>query len=319
MFFTILRLSSSEPRSLLLNGDSPLSIRFAPVSLKIELCEAAVTLKISHLRALRSLLTTWLLLLTGDVEVNPGPRCRRYPCGVRCGPVRKNQRGVQSCVCLSWLHTRCIGVSNEQYLELQQSADPLCCKKCQSTALPFYDVSDSDSVFNTSAVSLVSTSGQPLDTISEASLPLTSSQFPAVFQQLTILYANCRSILPKIDHLEPAHSPHLIAICETWLDETISNDKLFIPDFSRDRDRHGGGIAMFIHESLSFSIHQTHSTIELQLVDLKTRRSRFSCGLYYRPPSVDPSDLTSLEAALEELPPLMRSPFSLWAILMSTC
>ena len=159
----------------------------------------------------------------------------------------------------------------------------------------------------------------PTDSTS-VSPPLTQNQPPPVFQpshQLTILYANCRSLLPKIDHLRllaAAHGPHLIAICKTWLDKTISNDELFIPDFSlihRDRDRHGGGIAMFIHESLSFSVRQTHPAIELLLVDLKTKRSRLSCGLYYRPPSADPSDLASLETALEELPPLCVNSFLL--------
>ena len=67
---------------------------------------------------------------------------------------------------------------------------------------------------------------------------------------------------------------------------------------------------MFIHESLS-SVRQTHPAIELLLVDLKTKRSRLSCGLYYWPPSADPSDLASLETALEELPPLCVNSFLL--------
>lgn len=66
---------------------------------------------------------------------------------------------------------------------------------------------------------------------------------------------------------------------------------------------------MFIHESLSFSVHQTHPAIELLLVDLKTKRSQLSCGLYYRPPSADPSNVASLETALEELPPLCANSF----------
>lgn len=70
---------------------------------------------------------------------------------------------------------------------------------------------------------------------------------------------------------------------------------------------------MFMHESLSFSVRQSHPAIELLLVDLKTKHSRLSCGLYYRPPSADPSDLpiASLETALEELPPLCAKSFLL--------
>ena len=35
---------------------------------------------------------SWLLLLSGDIEINPGPV--RYPCTVCAKPVRVNQRGV---------------------------------------------------------------------------------------------------------------------------------------------------------------------------------------------------------------------------------
>lgn len=123
----------------------------------------------------------------------------------------------------------------------------------------------SDSIFNTS------TSGSLGDT---EPISNTSSHPPHSF---TILYTNCRSLLPKINHVRQVastHQPHIISICEILLDDSISSDEVlvFIPWFSlicRDRDRHGGGIAIFIHNSWSvqFTIHLKHPTIDLSLVD----------------------------------------------------
>ena len=51
----------------------------------------------------------------------------------------------------------------------------------------------------------------------------------------------------------------------------------FIPEFSvirRDRDRHGGGIALYVHESMPFTIRSKHSDIELLLIELNLKRSK---------------------------------------------
>ena len=216
-------------------------------------------------------------------------------------PVRINKRSVQCNACAFWLHAGCIGLSNEDYSELQCSDDPWCCSKLQKESLPFINVSNSDSIFNTSdSFSPVGSQGDAEPTSSTHSHPPRS---------LTVLYTNCRSLLPKINHVRlhvTVHHPHIISICETWLDESISSHESFIPGFSlvhRDRDRHGGGVAIFIHNSVQSTIHLKHPTIELLLLDLKLKSSKITCGLYYRPPSSTQSDLASLEATLDELPP----------------
>ncbi len=67
-------------------GESPLSIRFAPSQLHFRGCELAAILKIPHLRkhaarhpSLHILIS--FLLLCGDIELNPGPRNWKFPCG----------------------------------------------------------------------------------------------------------------------------------------------------------------------------------------------------------------------------------------------
>lgn len=46
-------------------------------------------------------------------ETNPGPV--RYPCTMCAKPVRANQRGVMCDTCDLWTHTRCCGISRDEY------------------------------------------------------------------------------------------------------------------------------------------------------------------------------------------------------------
>ena len=55
------------------------------------------------------------------------------------------------------------------------------------------------------------------------------------------------------------HSSYVYA-----LDDSISDDEILIPGLSfirRDRDRHGGGIAMYVHESVPYSVRTPNDSV----------------------------------------------------------
>ena len=81
----------------------------------------------------------WLLLSSGDIEVNLGPA--KYPCGICRRPVRVNQAGVQCDLCDFWVHKRCMNMPNYEYERLQLSDEPWCCPSCLKEALPFHNCS----------------------------------------------------------------------------------------------------------------------------------------------------------------------------------
>ena len=149
-------------------GEAVYTIRFTANLLPVHLDQVTLLTwrRSSHLLPCRlpkgftNKLFYLLLISAGDIEVNPGPATTRwkYPCGVCSKPVRCNQKGIQCDVCTSWLHARCIGLSNSDYCLLQRSDEPWSCTKCINEALPFGDVSTSDSVFYPSADSLDSSS-----------------------------------------------------------------------------------------------------------------------------------------------------------------
>ena len=76
----------------------------------------------------------------------------------------------------------------------------------------------------------------------------------------SILYFNARSISPKLDDLRvvvAAQRPSIICIVESWLSEDISNLEMSIENYyltRLDRNRHGGGVLIYIHASLTWEI-----------------------------------------------------------------
>ena len=53
------------------------------------------------------LLTILLLLLAGDIPLNPGPRKPQYPCGLCLYAVSARQRAIQCDNCEFWIHLKC--------------------------------------------------------------------------------------------------------------------------------------------------------------------------------------------------------------------
>ena len=107
----------------------------------------------------------------------------------------------------------------------------------------------------------------------------------------SILYFNSRSLLPKIDELRAlcsAYHPSVVCLTETWLCPDVQDNELLIPNYTivwLDRNRHGGGIAMFVNNSLSIKT-LLHGPMGLELIVVSLySRHHFNCcvGVFYRP------------------------------------
>ena len=312
-FFAVVRLSSvihGEPQQVFISGDHPNSVQFAPVSLKIHLREVAAISRSSHLQSSRSLLVMWLIVLSGDVEVNPGPSTVKFPCKVCSKPVRRNQRGVQCDVCDEWLHTRCVGISNAQYSELKQSDDPWCCTCCLGEALPFHGVSNSNLPLNETADSIVDTSWilhtSDFDDIAEKATQPFDSPSPLLDCRSSIIlcHLNAQSVLNKIDEVRTAlldaKRPAILGISETWLNNTITDGEVSISSFTlyrKDRKgKRGGGIMVYVHNSRRCRCRDDLENDDIEAIWLELHlRSRtiLLCNVY-QPPSSDVSSLSSI-------------------------
>ena len=114
--------------------------------------------------------------------------------------------------------------------------------------------------------------------------------------QLSVLYYNARSILPKIEELRAVCltcKPDIICITETWLDDSILNNELFIDNYNiirHDRDRHGGGVMFFVINYISYNLVSSGPLdLELIVISVKLCSSKVCIALFYRPPNASGS------------------------------
>ena len=85
---------------------------------------------------------------------------------------------------------------------------------------------------------------------------------------LKIAHSNVCSLLSKIDQLRvllSEHSlPHTLAISETWLNSPAADCEISIKDyqvFRKDRDGHGGGVDVYVHQDISVTRHEDFERI----------------------------------------------------------
>lgn len=88
------------------------------------------------------------------------------------------------------------------------------------------------------------------------------------------------------------HKPDLVCIVESWLSPDISNNEIFLYNYQiqrLDRNRHGGGILIFIHCSLSFKVQLQGGPHNLEFLALSVAPNGINFTtcicLFYRPPS----------------------------------
>ena len=67
-------------------------------------------------------------------------------------------------------------------------------------------------------------------------------------------------ILPKLDDLCllcADSKPHVVCIVETWLEESVFDNELTVSNYfllRLDRNRHGGGVLLYIGDDLSYNV-----------------------------------------------------------------
>ena len=110
---------------------------------------------------------------------------------------------------------------------------------------------------------------------------------------LHFVHLNARSILPKMEELNIlAHSTNatIIAVTETWLDNTICDNEVCIPGYSiqrKYRNREGGGVCIFIRSNINFNRRSDidKDDLEFLAIDIMMPKSKpILLGVGYRHP-----------------------------------
>ena len=115
------------------------------------------------------------------------------------------------------------------------------------------------------------------------------------YKGFKIAHLNCRSLLKYIDELRLLFSNfdfHVISLNETRLDPSVSDDEVSIPEYNilrYDRSRNGGGVALFIRNTLTFESYNARKDIDIMAVSAKIclGHKHFIITSIYRPPSAN--------------------------------
>ena len=89
---------------------------------------------------------TLLLLFSGNIERNPGPKQPKYPCGMCSRAVKSCDPAVNCDQCGKWVHNQCSGLSAHMYERMKQSCGVWICPSC---GLPSFNSSLFDSSVET--------------------------------------------------------------------------------------------------------------------------------------------------------------------------
>lgn len=94
-----------------------------------------------------------------------------------------------------------------------------------------------------------------------------------------------------------------MALTETWLDASIRDSELMISCYvllRRDRSRQGGGVCLYMRDSLVIHSRSYHDSAELLSVSVQTGHGLLLLSVLYRPPGLD-GDLAVLQSTLGSL------------------
>ena len=262
--------------------------------------------------------THWLslvLILAGDLELNPGPKIIRYPCGICRKACTRRQPAVACDGCDIWFHTKCMSMNSKVYDALNNiswycftcglpnfssglftSSDP----NFDSLFNPFDSIEsrcysrDPTSFFdpqtpakNNPAPILTSTPNPHQTTNLSGSKPPPKSK-------LSLLIINFQSLWNKrieLSNLASDSRSDIIIGTETWLtsgENGIKNNELLLDDydiFRRDRPTRGGGVMIAVKKNLDCEQISITKESETIFCKIKTKgRKPLIVGSIYRPP-----------------------------------
>ena len=86
------------------------------------------------------------------------------------------------------------------------------------------------------------------------------------------------------------HRPHIICITETKIDSTIDNSHIEIDDYvvvRNNRNRHGGGVAMYIHKTVNYKLREDIAFSEIESISIQVKVGNYKPFIVtsvYRPP-----------------------------------
>ena len=107
----------------------------------------------------------------------------------------------------------------------------------------------------------------------------------------------------------------IISLNETMLDSSISDYEIKINGYDivrKDRNRHGGGVAIYLRNSLNYTVRDdlTDESLETLTLEItKPKAKQFIVNSWYRPPNSSQECLNTYENLITQMIPKIRKLF----------
>jgi len=135
------------------------------------------------------------------------------------------------------------------------------------------------------------------------SRPIDDKHLFPVSKGLVLAHLNVCSIRNKVhelNYLITENTIHILAVSETHLDDTVLDTEISIDGyniFRRDRNKHGGGIALYIRNNFPVTLCSEFISDNLESLWVKVHLPHLKpvlVGCCYRPPGTDVQYLNDL-------------------------
>ena len=211
-----------------------------------------------------------LILLSGQVELNPGPsspgnqNSSIFPCGYCDLPVTWDQCGICCDTCDLWFHKNCVDMGSHTFRAFSTTNVSWICCNCDNpnyernlfhsfqreTANSFHPLNLSESIEIKSPIS---------DFVPVLhSSPIIDRRHSKKIKNWRTLILNCQSLRGKVEAFQSSvdyFQPDCILGTESWLDKSVSTNEIFPPGykiFRRDRitSTQGGGECLLLSKKI---------------------------------------------------------------------
>jgi hypothetical protein len=311
---TVVSLAITKPTydgSIFHNARYCNSIMAAPTTRK----QLQMTIDSQESKNFKFLTLAILILLSGDVNPNPGPV--KYPCSVCEKPVAKNHRALQCDQCDSWVHIKCDNppMTPKEYEKFMTITHLTWeCPSCRLPNLSDSFFMDRSNINLANSFSALSDSNESLASDSDSSQQSFTKR-PGTIRFMTM---NCQSLrrANRWTTLNAHINTYLpIHLTETQLDSNIASSEILQggSDYDicrKDRNSHGGGVMIMTHKKY-VTTNETGYDSDCEIIWNKIAMSGCKplyTAAYYRPPNGDQYALEQLEESLQKIPQQRHSP-----------
>jgi len=272
--------------------------------------------KNTYIKSSQTYLCLMILALSGDTELNPGPR---WPCGSCNKAVTWKQKALCCDTCNVWYHANCQGMSSIMYQYMDSSNVSWDCIQCgmPNFSSSIFDLSslETSNLFTPLSEKSVGSPGLPKASSSPKRPGKKQNNTKLKETPLKILIINFQSIKnkkPELNEIITSVKPDIIIGSETWLNPEIPSCEYFPTDeyniYRKDRPKNTqnqsyGGVLLAVSTKLhSKEVKELQTDSEIVWCEVNMENTRkLPLGSYYRPPSDKGQSLDELSNSLNRI------------------